>query len=61
MYQTISLPMTLTGLQSFTDQFWPKLEGGDTWCSLHVSFKMDLSNFCVELNEQARICQWVAK
>jgi hypothetical protein len=31
-----ALPTTLTGLQSFADQFHPKPEGGDTWCSLHI-------------------------
>jgi hypothetical protein len=56
-----ALPMTLTGLQSFADQFRPKPEGGDTWCSLHIQFTMDISEFCSELAEQARVRQWVAK
>ena len=55
------LPTTLTGLQSFADQFRPKPEGGDTWCSLHIQVAIDIDEFCSELVEQARVRQWVAK
>jgi hypothetical protein len=57
----LDLPVTLTGLQSFADQFRPTPEGGNTWCSLHIRVMIDLGDFCSELAEQARIRQWVAK
>jgi hypothetical protein len=55
------LPATLTGLQSFADQFRPTPDGGNTWCSLHIRVTMNLGDFCSELAEQARIREWVAK
>jgi hypothetical protein len=55
------LPTTLTGLQSFANQFRPKPEGGDTWCSLHIQVAIDIGEFCSELTEQARVRQWVTK
>jgi hypothetical protein len=39
-----ALPTTLTGLQSYADQFRPNAEGGDCWCSLRVGFNKTRTN-----------------
>ena len=59
--QPSALPMTLMVLQSYVDQFWPKPESGDTWCSLHIQFKIDPGDFYLELIEQAHVHKWVTK
>ena len=56
-----ALPTTLTGLQSYADQFRPTAEGGDCWCSLRVGFDKDPDEFMAELRGQASVRKWVAK
>jgi hypothetical protein len=56
-----ALPTTLTGLQSYADQFRPNAEGGDCWCSLRVGFNKEPDEFMAELRGQASVRKWVAK
>ena len=56
-----ALPTTLTGIQSYADQFRPVKEGGDCWCNLRVGFTCDPDEFMAELRAQATARKWVAK
>ena len=56
-----ALPTTLTGIQSYADQFRPVKEGGDCWCTLRVGFNKEPEEFMAELRAQATVRKWVAK
>jgi hypothetical protein len=51
----MALPTTLTGIQSYADQFRPNAEGGDCWCNLQVGFNKDPDEFMAELRAQASV------
>jgi hypothetical protein len=56
-----ALPTTLTGIQSYANQFWPKSEGGDCWCELHLGFNINPDEFMGELHAQAASRKWWPK